>query len=213
MSRISAALSLAALLVLLGNAKDKEKVALPAYVLQAQTIAVVISPQAGEPLADPAANRKAQEDVEKALLKWGRFRIVPDSVTADLVIAVRKGTKQAVSPTVRGGPVDTRPVTVEPIDGNIRVGVQQGRPPDVTQGGNQSPPNSKPSVGTDVGPAEDTFEVYRGGAEFPLDSPPVWRYISKDALGTPSVQAFDQFRKAIEEAEKAEAQRQQKKKP
>ena len=41
-----------------------------------------------------------------------------------------------------------------------------------------------------------------------LNRPPVWRYMGKDALKSPRVQAVEEFRKVIEEAEK-----QQQKKP
>jgi hypothetical protein len=58
-----------------------------------------------------------------------------------------------------------------------------------------------------MGSSEDTFEVYRGGVEYPLDAAPVWRYIAKDALNGPQVAAVEQFRKAIVDSGK---QRQQK---
>ena len=58
-------------------------------------------------------------------------------------------------------------------------------------------------MGTEVGPSEDTFEVYRGGLDSPLDSPPVWRYIKKDCLrATPQIPAVEEFRKAVADAEK-----------
>ncbi len=212
MPRRSAPVLLAFLLVLFASAKEKDKVILPADVLQAQTVLVVIMPEAGEPLADPTANRKALEEVEKALMKWGRFRLATEAYTADLVIAVRKGTKQAITPVIRGGPVDTRPVILEPTEGNTRVGAQQGRPPDLTRAGNGTPDNG-PKLGTEVGPSEDTFAVYRGKIEYPLDSSPVWRYVAKDSLSSPGVRAADEFRKAIAAAEKAAAQKQQKKQP
>jgi hypothetical protein len=205
-------LSLAFLGVLFASAKEKDKVVLPADVPQAQTVLVVIMPEAGEPLADPTANRKAREDVEKALMKWGRFRLVMEASTADLVVAVRKGTKQAITPVIRGGPVDTRPVILEPTEGNTRVGGQQGRPPDLTRGGNGTQ-DSGPRMGTEAGPSEDIFEVYRGKTEYPLDSSPVWRYMAKDSLRSPTVPAVDEFRKIIAAAEKAAAQKQQKKQP
>jgi hypothetical protein len=205
-------LSLTFLGFLFASAKEKDKVVLPADVLQAQTVLVVIMPEAGEPLADPTANRKAREDVEKALMKWGRFRLAMEASTADLVIAVRKGTKQAITPVIRGGPVDTRPVILEPTEGNTRVGGQQGRPPDLTRGGNGTP-NSGPRMGTEAGPPEDTFEVYRGKTEYPLDNSPVWRYLARDSLRSPTVPAVDEFRKTIAAAEKAAAQKQQKKQP
>src|ERR1700757_936639 len=82
----------------LAVAKNKKKQVLPDYVLKAQTVVVVIHPDAGEPLKNPTANRTAQDDVEKALMKWGRFKLVMDARTADLVVAVRKG--HAGGPTI-----------------------------------------------------------------------------------------------------------------
>jgi hypothetical protein len=57
------------------------------------------------------------------------------------------------------------------------------------------------------------LEVYRGGVGYSLDSPPVWRYIAKDALRSPSVPAISQFQKAVDEAQKAANQKQKKQKP
>ena len=57
--------------------------------------------------------RKAQAEVEKAFLKWGRYRLPLDKYTGDLVIGVRKGTGKAANPTINGGPVDKRPRTIE----------------------------------------------------------------------------------------------------
>ena len=42
------------------GAKNKKKQVLPDVVLKAQTVAVVIRPDAGEPLKNPLANRTAQ---------------------------------------------------------------------------------------------------------------------------------------------------------
>ena len=121
MSRISVLLFIPFLATSFSDAKDK--VVLPADVLNAQTVQVVIQPEAGEPLTDPDANRRAQDDVERALAKWGRFQVVMSSQTADLIIAVRKGTGRAVTPTVSGGPIDNRPVILQPGQGgDIRVG-------------------------------------------------------------------------------------------
>ena len=66
-------------------AAAKNKQVLPDYVLQAETVAVVILPGAGEPIANPTANRTAEENVEKALSQWGRYRLVTDAQFADLV--------------------------------------------------------------------------------------------------------------------------------
>lgn len=207
-----------ALLVLstMAAAKKKEKAALPDFVLKAQTVLVVILPNSGEPMNDAFANRKAQEDVEKAFMKWGRYRLAQDASTADLVIGVRKGTGQDVSPTMNGGPLNsgTRPGTVETTDNSIRIGAQQGRPPATTQDpaglDGQNAPNDKPHPGMAVGEKDDTFEVFQGGVPYPVDGAPVWKFITKDGLQPPSVAAVEQFRKAVEEAEKAAAQKQQK---
>jgi hypothetical protein len=181
-------------------AKDKKKPTLPDYVLKAQTVFVVIHPDAGEPLTDPTANRTAQEDVEKAIMKWGRFNIVPGSQTADLVISVRKG--HAAGPTIRNSPADDRPVIIQPTgEGNTRVGAQRGRPPDLTGPGFGGPADRGPQISNQVGPSEDAFEVYMGGVEYPLDAPPLWRYMAKDALKAPRVDAVERFKKAIDESE------------
>src|SRR5437879_11022558 len=90
---MSSRLRIALVLVLLSTlpviAKNKKKPTLPDLILKAQTVYVVIPPDAGEPLTDPTANRTAEDAVEKAIMKWGRFRLVPGSQTADLIIAVR----------------------------------------------------------------------------------------------------------------------------
>ena len=182
----------------------KNKQVLPNYVLQAQTIAVMIQPDAGEPVANPTTNRTAQENVEKALSQWGRFRLVTDVEFADLVIAVRKG--HPGGPTIGNSPTDNRPVTIQSGGGTTRVGVQQGQPSDLTYPLPGEPTGPRP--GGKIGATEDSFEVYQGRIQYPLDAAPLWRYTAKDALDAPQVRAVEQFRNAIAESEK-----QQKKKP
>ena len=95
--------------------KDKKKkILLPADVLQSRTALVVIDPDAGMSVDAPNANRTAQEDVEKALMKWGRFELATDVSTADLVIEVRKGSGKIAQPTIGGLPTNSRPVVFEP---------------------------------------------------------------------------------------------------
>ena len=182
----------------------KDKKILPAYVLQARTVLVVVDPEAGISPSDPNANRIAQQDVEKALMNWGRFTPVMDAQTADLVISIRRGHGKAVNPTIGGVPND-RPVLVQPNDSGIRIGAQQGKNTPVTDPSVGAPATPQPQ--TEIGPSEDMFSVYRGQVEYPLDSPPVWRYVAKDALRSPSVPAVEQFRKVIEETEKQLSQK------
>jgi hypothetical protein len=200
------------LLSITGTAFPKDKKeqpsGLPEDILRARTIMVVIAPNAGEPLKDPLANARAQDDVEKALLKWRRFEVVSESSLADLVISVRRGTGNAVSPTIKGGPIDQRPVIFQPTDGSIRVGGHTGQPTDAS---GRDPIDSQPHLATEFGSPDDTFEVYRGrqNLEISLEGSPVWRYTAKDSLRAPKVTAVEQFRKAIDASEKADSNKRQ----
>src|SRR5271165_5936995 len=80
-------------------AKEKKPI-LPAYVLTARSVTVIIDPQAGMSIDDPRANQMAQKDVETALLNWGRFEVRMDGQGVDLVIVIRKGHGRAVEPTI-----------------------------------------------------------------------------------------------------------------
>jgi hypothetical protein len=191
-------------LVVAGN---KKKIVLPAYVLNARTVVVLIDPNAGISPEAPLANKTAQEDVEKALAKWGRLSLVLDPQTADLVITIRKGSGKIVHETIGGMPTNDRPVIVQPTDTGIRGGAQKGRSPSTpTQ---PLPQDTRAAPQTEVGSSEDTFIVYVGRLSGPVDQQsPIWRYTNKDALHSPTVPAVAEFRKLIEEAEK-----QQKTKP
>lgn len=198
-ARLSSIFLLAALAAIPAHAKDKKKSSLPEYVLRATTVRVVISPHAGEPVNQPMANSTARDNVEKALMRWGRLQPVLEGQESDLVIAVRTGSGRMVQPTIKGGPIDQRPGTVQTGDGSVRIGAQQGQPPPLSDP--SAGPQNSPHVGNEVGASEDTFEVYRGGVENPLDAAPVWRYIAKDCLREPGVTAVEEFRKAIAKAE------------
>ena len=201
-------IGLLALIVVLpgfhGIAKDKTKNLLPDYVLKARTVVIVLSPEQTRRLADPSQNRTVQEDVEKAIVQWGRLQPVYNVQSADLVIALRKGTGRTIDPAVGSIPADGRSVLVAPAGrGAVMAGGQQG-PPDLSNDPALGLPQpTKPQVGTEIGPSDDTFEVYRGGVEYPLDSVPVWRYSGRGALYSPNVPAVAHFREAIEKTEKS----------
>jgi hypothetical protein len=199
LSRLSLLLSLALLLAGLAPANNKKKDSLPAEVLDARTVVVLVDPDAGMSTSAPLANKTAQDDVEKALANWGRLKLVLiGGNNADLVITVRKGNAKIVQPTVSGEPANDRPVVVVPSDTGIHIGVQQGRPADSTQ---PPPADTSPGLGGEVGPTEDTFLVYRGGSGSPpLERAPVWRYVAKNGLRSPDVPAVAEFRKAVEAA-------------
>jgi len=207
-ARLCSLLALAILLITPALAKDKKPV-IPEDILRAQTVLVVVDPDAGEPLNQPNANAMARENVEKALMEWGRFRLVMDGAESDLIITVRTGDDRAVRPTVRGGPLDQRPGVGQSTDSSVRIGGQRGQPPPMNDP-SMNPPNQGPHIGNEVGATQDTFAVYRGNRTDPLDASPVWRYIAKDCLRpSPQVQAVEKFRKLLADAEKL----QQPKKP
>ena len=193
----------------LAPAKDKKKAILPADVLRARTVLVVVDPTAGVDARDPNANRAARANVEKALDQWGRFTLVQEGLTADLVITVRKGNGKLIQPTIGGTPINGTPpvsggTTSTPTQmttrGAVRLG--PGSPNDPSSAGTQ-PSTPRPQMET--GSPQDTFVVYRGSTQpdqSPLDSPSVWRYSGKDALASPSVPAVEVFRKLIADSEK-----------
>jgi len=195
---------LLAMCCVVAAAKDKKKkILLPADVLQARTVLVVIDPDAGVSAEAPYANRTAQENVEKALMKWGRFELANDVSTADLVIEVRKGNGKIAQQTIGGLPTNSRPITAETTDSGGRVSGGTISP----MGGNNpaGAQRPEPSPQVEVGAADDVFAVYRGKRDNALDAPSVWRYSARDALNSPDVPAVDAFRKLILEAEKQQA--------
>ena len=193
-------------------AKKKEKQVLPDAVLRAQTVFVVIQPDAKEPLTEPNANLKAQKAVEEALMKWGKFRLALDTTTADIVISVEKGAGKQMSPTISGGPVDSRPVDVEGDASQIRIMGQKGHPDTTSISTNDPNPNARAQSGTQAGGSEDVLRLFIGGAvEYPLDYAPVWMYSRKDAFKGPEVAAVAELKKVFEESEKVAAEREKQK--
>lgn len=205
-------LVLTAIILGSGLASAKKKAVLPVDVLHARTLLVIVDPTAGVDVGDPNANRVAREDVERALNQWGRFTLVQEGSTADLIVTLRKGNGKWIQRTIGGTPINGIP----PVSGN-----STSTPSQTTTGGNvvwgRRPPNDPSSAGTqpstpepqiEGGSPQDMFAVYRGTGEStdpnssPLDASPVWRYSSKDALASPSVPAVEVFRKLIAESEK-----------
>ena len=199
----SFAFSLFMVCCLAAAGKDKKQVLLPTDVLEARTVLVVVDPAAGVAIDDPLANRKAQEDVEKALMKWVRFTMALNASDADLIISVRKGNGEIAQPTVGGVPINNRPVIFEPTDSGVWAGGHKGNPPQAGDPTNSQPQSPRPRV--EAGQAQDMFLVFRGKRGDALEWPPVWRYSAKDALRSPGVPAVDAFRKLIAEAEKQKA--------
>jgi hypothetical protein len=197
--------SLLVLWCLVGTAKDKKKNLLPADIVEARTVLVMVDPNAGILAEHPNANRMARQDVEKALMKWGRYSLVTESWNADLVITVKRGSGKVAQPTIGGVPMNNDPVVMEPGDSGGRIGGRQGNPQVLGGPTNPQPGGPRPQV--EVGESQDMFVVYRGNKEnpsgSPLEAPAVWRYSATDALESPEVPAVDVFRDVISKSEKA----------
>src|SRR5215468_1260478 len=111
--RVTAILVLTSSLAFAANDK---KLVQPAYVLRAETVFVLIDPDAGTSPASPQANQRARDDVEKAIMKWCRFRLVMEPAAPNLILVVRRGSGKVVQPTTGGLPTNDRLVIVQPTD-------------------------------------------------------------------------------------------------
>lgn len=196
----------------------KKKPLVPPYILNAQTVCVIIDPDAGTSLSDPLGNKTAQDEVEKALMTWHRFQLVQEPGRADLVIVIRKGANKPVDRTIGNLPTNDRPGTVQQTDNTIHIGGQKGRAPGSPD--QTMPQDTRPEQQTEVGTAvaQDSFVVY-GPGKGDLGSSPGsqmgdrnigWRDMGKNILKSPDIQAIANFRKAIEETEKQNQQNQKK---
>jgi len=202
---IAVTLLLAGALSLAKN-KSKDKDTLPPWLLQAHTASVIIDPDSGVSLEDPNANQIARRDVVAALQLWGRFEPSLVNQPSDMVIVIRRGHRRMADATI-SDPRQNGPIAgVSPTDDGISAAGRSGNPTTASpqdMPGRPSYPSSSPQL--EVGSSDDSFAVYDGHSDRPLDSPPAWRYIAPDALRSPSVPAVAAFRKAVAAAEKAAA--------
>src|ERR1700761_7217919 len=95
-------LAVSAIVLCAATAPAKKKTYLPADVLRARTVLVIIDPSAGVDPADPNANRAARDNVDKALDQWGRLERVQEGQSADLIIVIRKGNGKLAQSTIGG---------------------------------------------------------------------------------------------------------------
>ncbi len=193
------------LLVTLGFAKDKTKNALPAYVLHAQTVAIIIDPSARYSIDDPQANLAAQKDVEAALLKWGRFQPVKETKAADLIVVVRRGSGRLMDEAIPDPRQNNGGGAINPIDRGGSVGPPRGPQPNLPTDPGLESSQQTPRSQAEIRDAEDSLAVFKGG-ENPQFATPVWKYVARDGLDPQTIPALAAFKKAVEAADKAAAQ-------
>lgn len=199
-------------------AKNSKPV-VPQYMLNARTVAILIDPGAGVSLSDPKANQAARQDVEDALQKWGRFTTVPNPADADLIIVLRRGHAKLVDATVTDPRQNSPIVDVSRSDSGISIGAPNAPPP--SHSGPTPNPNAPvfdPQEGgahpqTEIGNPDDSFLVFEGRRDYNADEIPGWRWVHKNGLHAHDVPAVDEFRKALEDAEKQAAAQQKAKQP
>jgi hypothetical protein len=204
--RMFVALIAGLLMATFAGAKNKAEKSVPDYILHAKTVAVIIDPQAGIDVDDPRANQVAQKDVETALLNWGRLQPVISTQGADLIIVIRKGHKGVVDTTISDPRQNDRVGVINPTTNGVSVGAQHGRQPDGTGSGvPDASEQGTPHPQTEIGAVGDSFSVYNGDTDHPLDSSAGWSYVAKDGLRSHNVPAVDEFKKAVAAADKAAA--------
>ncbi|NYF92002.1 hypothetical protein RBB79_20205 [Tunturiibacter empetritectus] len=189
------------LMATVAGAKNKAEKNVPDYILRAKTVNVMVDPGAGIDLKDPRANQVAQKDVETALLNWGRFQPVIFTQNVDLIIVICKGHKQVVDTTISDPRQNNRAGVIDPTANGVSVGAQHGNGAGMPDASSHEPTHPQ----TEIGTTEDTFFVYNGDAERPLEGPVGWSYVAKDGLRSHNVPAVEEFRKALAAADKAAA--------
>ena len=177
--------------------------------VEARTIAVVAASQSQLSAEGAQENERARLEVQQALRNWGKYQVTQDTRSADLIVVVRKGHRQATTVDPSSPP----PVVFGPGDSGTNIGIHRGQNPPLSRTDPTSTRVSSARIGSEISSGEDLFEVYLGSTplpgdasrnmtQYPLDEPPAWSYAADDALKSPKLEAVVVFRKAVEAAEK-----------
>ena len=114
------------------------------------------------------------------------------TVEADLIIVIRRGHGRLADATISDPRQNNRAGVINPTDNGIGVGAQRGTQPGLVRrptgrgirkaGIRRASllPDSQPQL--EVGGADDSFMVFDGKVQKPLDGAPGWRYVAPDGL-------------------------------
>lgn len=129
------------------------------------------------------ADRQALANVRDALAKWNRYVITIIPHQADILIAVRTGRRASAF-------------------GGVHVG---SGPIDPTTGRRTGGPEIGPTIGAEVGPANDYLAVYQsdGGRE----AARLWVQSEEDGLEGKNPQLFQNFKNAVESAARKQSKK------
>jgi len=168
------ALLLSVLLVSASTLSAKQKVIMPLVVTNA-TYAFVTTydGDAFNPGLTPE-DREAVADVQQAIEKWGRYKLVYNPSQADLILIVRTGRAAET-------------------DASLQQGTRLG--PFGTPGG------SGRTIGAKSGDWQDTLDVYVPSQDLKT-APPLWRGRAVDGLKAPELRLMKDFQSKVEASAK-----------
>jgi hypothetical protein len=125
-------------------------------------------------------DREAISNMQEALRRWNRYALAIRKDQADLVFIVRKG--RIAGALGHGG-----------------ISEDSGPAPPTPPRPGQSPNADTLGVGTEVGPVDDSLQVFTSSANGKLVGP-IWAREIKDGLDGPRVLLLQQLKDAVEQA-------------
>ncbi len=103
---------------------------------------------------------------------------------------------------MRRSPILDKTNGINPDNRGGSIGPPGGSQPDLPGQPGLGSSSKRPHAQTDIGEAEDSFAVFKGG-ENPLYATPVWTYAARDGLNPQTVSAVAAFKRAVAAADKA----------
>jgi hypothetical protein len=180
-------------LVLPGLAQKKKKEGkreLPDQVLAAQFIYVTGWHGDDHDWRTPSEERSAIVRVQRAVQTWGRYRLVYYPDQADIMMVVKPGHLGVVQGGVHvglGGPEYPTP----------RVGGGAGGTADAN-------PNGL-GIGAEGGSPDDYLMISLQPSYQPVEASYIWKTNAKGGLDPGKIKLLEDFKRAVEESEKARA--------